>query len=431
MAIFPASFSKNSNDEMMLGGVSLLDLAQHYGTPLYVMDEETVRRNCRRYTRALQDYYPNSRVLYAGKANLNIGLLNLVANERLGLDVVSGGELFTALKSNMDPRTIYFHGNNKSVDELKLALQNNVTIVVDNELELSHLVSLSSESNPVPILIRLKPEIDAHTHAHIKTGQLDSKFGFDRQDLPRVLTFIKDHKELEFLGLHSHIGSQIFDVAPYEDLVEVMLDFVEMVHRDYGLVTQQLNLGGGIGISYLSGDDPPMIGDVLCVMAKAVKAGCERRRIPLPMLLVEPGRSIVGSAGVTLYSVGAIKNIPDLKTYIFVDGGMADNPRPIMYQAKYSFVLAKNPDADRTHVYAIAGKFCETGDVISHRVRLPEVSTGDVLVVLGTGAYNYAMASNYNRALKPAMVVVGNGEAKEWVRRETLDDLIRCDVYDA
>lgn len=431
MAIFPVSYSQNSKGEMCLGGLPLLDIAAEYGTPLYVMDEETIRQNCRRYTRALQDFYPNSKVLYAGKANLNVGLINLVASEKLGLDVVSGGELYTALKSHMDPRAIYFHGNNKSMDELRLAIRHHVTIVVDNDYELKALADLGSDTNPVPILLRLKPEIDAHTHAHIKTGQSDSKFGFDKQDLHRVLTFVNEHKSLEFLGIHSHIGSQIFDVEPYEDLVEVMLDFVEMIHRDYGLVTQQLNLGGGIGISYLSEDDPPIIGDVLCVMAKALKEGCEQRRVPLPMLLVEPGRSIVGNAGVTLYSVGAIKEIPDLKTYLFVDGGMADNPRPIMYQAKYSFVLAKEPGAIPTHIYAIAGKFCETGDVISHRVRLPEVQVGDVVVVLGTGAYNYAMASNYNRALKPAMVVVGNGEVREWVRRETYDDLIRCDVYDA
>lgn len=414
---------------LTIGGVQVSELVKQYGSPLYVMDEATLRGNCRLYTEPLKTHYPNSKVLYAGKANLNLPLINLMHSEGMGLDVVSGGELFTALKSNMDPRHIYFHGNNKSVEELRLALQHHVNIVIDNDQELDNIVSLGDEGLKANVMIRLKPEIEAHTHEYIKTGQIDSKFGFDKRELGALAKRIAEADNVTYLGIHSHIGSQIFDTEPFLDSVDIMLGYADTIRETAGLETKQLNLGGGIGIQYTESDDPPEIPAYIQAVCEKVKAVCKERNIEEPILLFEPGRSIVGNAGVTIYTVGTIKNIEGVKTYIFVDGGMADNPRPMMYQAEYTYDLAyRRPGVKGDKEYAIAGKFCESGDVLTHKVMLPEVNVGDLLVVYGTGAYNYVMASNYNRAVRPAMVMVSEGQVTELIKRETWDDLMRYDM---
>ncbi len=405
---------------LKIGGATAAELAKEYGTPLYVVDETTLRDNCRRYTDTLKTHYPDFLVAYAGKANLNIGLLDILASEGLGVDVVSGGELYTALKSRVRPETIVFHGNNKSIEELEFALKSGIRVVADNPQEIETIIKLNLEAR---VMLRLKPEIEAHTHDYIKTGHIDSKFGIDKRDYLAIVKELKKHSKIEFLGLHSHIGSQIFDVQPYEDLVQIMVGHMEEVGG-----VKELNLGGGLGIRYIKDDDPPAIEEVVSKMALALKAACKTKNIPLPKLILEPGRSIVGSAGTTLYTVGAIKPVPGIKEYLFVDGGMADNIRPMMYQAKYTFALADKMDQPAKKSYAIAGKYCESGDVLAENVPLPEAAVGDVVAVFGTGAYNYSMASNYNRSCKPAMVVVNEGKSRVLVRRETMEDLIRCDL---
>jgi diaminopimelate decarboxylase len=422
----PNSLTTGQNG-LQLGGIDIAELVAQYGSPLYLMDEATLRGNCRLYTEPLAQHYPNSKVLYAGKANLNLPLINIMHSEGMGLDVVSGGELYTALKSNMNPHHIYFHGNNKSVDELRLALKHGVNIVLDNEQELDNIVSLTQEGLDAKVMIRLKPEIEAHTHDYIKTGQIDSKFGFDKRELGALAQKIAEQNNVKYLGIHSHIGSQIFDTEPFLDSVDIMLGYADTIRDASGLETEQLNLGGGIGIQYTEADNPPEIPAYMEAVCMKVKEACQKRGIAEPTLLFEPGRSIVGNAGITVYTVGTIKEIENVKTYIFVDGGMADNPRPMMYQAEYTYDLVHQPGVKGDREYAIAGKFCESGDVLTHKVVLPEVSVGDLLVVYGTGAYNYVMASNYNRAVRPAMVLVSNGQHRELIKRETWDDLMRYD----
>ncbi|MGE4169596.1 MAG: diaminopimelate decarboxylase [Candidatus Margulisiibacteriota bacterium] len=426
--IYPESTSMDAQGGLSLGGVSVTELVRTHGSPLYIMDEATVRRNCRAYTETLAKTYPNATVVFAGKACLNLGLLNLMAQEKLGVDVVSAGELFTALRSQINPETIVFHGNNKSLEELEMAIQHRIRIVIDNVQELDNIKALTETlSQSARVMIRLKPEIEAHTHDYIKTGQIDSKFGIDKDQMLAVVEAILAHSQLEFLGIHSHIGSQIFDVIPFQDLAQLMAAHMAEIKAKFGIDIPELNLGGGVGIRYTTEDDPPLIETFVETLTQTLKAALDQRGLPHPRLLLEPGRSLVANAGVTAYSVGAIKDIPGVKTYLFIDGGMADNPRPMLYQSKYTFALANKFKSPSEKHYAVAGKYCESGDVLTHDVVLPEASKGDTLVVFGTGAYNYTMASNYNRAARPAMVCVGQGQSKVWVRRETLDDLLRLD----
>jgi diaminopimelate decarboxylase len=427
-SLFPLSLTINNQGHYCLGGISLVELAEQYGTPLYVMDEPTLLQNCAYYTDTLALHYPHSQVVFAGKANLNLGLLNILADAGLGVDVVSGGELFTALKSRIKPENIVFHGNNKSHEELTLALQHSIRIVVDNQAELERIIHLSkSLGKKALISLRLKPEIEAHTHDYIKTGQIDSKFGIDKRELKAVISGILQENTLQLLGLHSHIGSQIFDIHPFEDLAEIMTDHMLMIKNEFGIELKELNLGGGIGIQYTTQDDPPHIPDYIARMTAKLKACCEAKGLAKPRLFLEPGRSIVATAGVTLYAVGALKDIPDIKTYIFVDGGMADNPRPMLYQSSYTFALANKANAEANSVYTIAGKYCESGDVLAKDIPLPKAEVGDTLLVFGTGAYNYTMASHYNRSAKPAMICVKQDESRVLVQRETYEDLLRFD----
>mgnify|MGYP001377841932 CR=1 FL=1 len=428
MTIEPRTFTYNEDGDATIAGIRISDLAENYGSPLYILDEETLHYNCDLYLDNLKKHYKNSKVLYAGKANLNLAIAQFINNKKMCLDVSSGGELYTALQAGFNTKNIYFHGNNKSLKELDLAIHENISLIIDNEHELDNIISIvdsKKQKNRVPIMIRLKPEIEAHTHDYIKTGQLDSKFGIERQDLLAIAKRIDDHPGLLFLGIHSHIGSQIFDVQPYIDLVDILLEAV-LELKQHNISITELNIGGGIGISYIKSDSPPDMGQFISSVTKLIKEKFKEHQLTLPTLLFEPGRSIIGNAGITLYKVGAIKEIKNVKTYLFVDGGMADNPRPMMYNSEYVFTIAKKKKATTT--YSIAGKFCESSDILAENITLPPCQTDDIIIVFGTGAYNYSMASNYNRYCRPGMILVNDNEAKEIVQRESYLDLTRLDL---
>ena len=425
--IRPLTTNKQAQD-ILVGGCSLNELASHYGTPLYVLDETTIRENCRTFTRTLTEHYPNFTIAYASKAGLNIGISNLIASESVGADVVSGGELFTVLNSQIDRNKIYFHGNNKSKEELRLAIKNEVRIVVDNHHEFDMIEAIATaENKQALIMFRIKPGIEAHTHEYIKTGHIDSKFGMVFDDTLPLIKRIEAEDWAQFIGIHAHIGSQIFDMQPYYDLVSILVSFMKTIQTEFGINVPELNCGGGFGIQYTEDDKAPDISDIILSMASELKLLCQENNLARPKLVFEPGRSIIANAGVTLYSVGATKKVEGGSHYMFVDGGMADNPRPMMYQSQYTFDVLSPKTPNREH-YKIAGKFCESGDILADNVNLPIVNRDDVVVVYGTGAYNYSMASNYNRFCKPAMVLVNDGHHRLLVKRETYDDLIQHDI---
>lgn len=419
-------------DRLIIGGCDAVELARRFGTPLYVLDESLIRSNCRAYLRGFASAsYPAYRVVYAGKALLTSAVCRIIEEEGLGLDVVSGGELYTALHAGFPPERIYFHGNNKSPGELQMALDAGVhRIVVDNAYELELLEALAREADARPsILIRLTPGVDAHTHSYIQTGQLDSKFGFSLHEDVAAAAIRKalSSDRLRLMGVHSHIGSQLFDPEAYDAAIRAVFDFLEGVRADTGWVPEELNLGGGLGVPYVQGDPYPDPAEFAAYLAEAVRREAGGRGFPLPMLLIEPGRSIVGRAGITLYTVGSIKEIPGVRTYAAVDGGMADNPRVALYQARYEAVVANKASRPRTHVVTVAGKNCESGDILIRDLKVPELEPGDILAVFATGAYNYSMASNYNRLPRPAMVLVADGAADLIVERESYADLVRLD----
>lgn len=412
-----------------MGGCLLSELAHRFGTPLYVLDELSLRSSCRAYREALDRHYPGPALaLYASKANSSLAITALVASEGLGLDAVSAGELLTAIEGGMPPERIVLHGNNKSSEELALALQHGVTVVVDNWRDVELLTELArGRPGPVPLLLRFTPGIECHTHEYIRTGHLDSKFGFDPDQLEEVLTHLAGCRWAQVRGLHAHIGSQIFELEPHRDLAGVLADALQMARR-LGHSATDLNVGGGLGIRYVESDDPPSIDSWVQVVAEAVATACRERELELPRLLCEPGRSLVAPAGVTLYELGSRKEIPGFSTYLAVDGGMSDNPRPITYQSSYTACLADRPGAAAVETVTLAGKHCESGDVLLRELPLPASQPGDVLVVLATGAYNASMASNYNRIPRPATVLVGDGRAELVQRRERPDELLRYDV---
>ncbi len=426
--LLPLTAQVNGHDRLEIGGFDVSELVQKFGSPLYILDEETLRTACRHYRDAFKRYYPGeSQVLYASKAWNCLAVCAIVGSEGLGIDIVSGGELYTALKAGLDPSRLYLHGNNKSLDELRQAIESGCTIVVDNWLELKTLTNLTADrQTPTRIMVRLTPGIECHTHEYIRTGHLDSKFGFDPNQVDDLFKFISQQSSLTFVGLHAHIGSQIFELQPHQDLGAVMVQWLSKAAH-YGLAIQELNIGGGLGIRYTESDDPPSIDEWVKVVCESVVAACQTENIPLPKLLSEPGRSLIGSACVTAYTIGGEKTVPGIRTYISVDGGMSDNPRPITYQSLYRAVVANRMSAPIVGEVTIAGKHCESGDILIKDAQLPETHSGDILVVMATGAYNYSMSSNYNRLPRPAAVVVKAGEANVILQRETYEDLIRHD----
>lgn len=426
--LMPLTARVNEQDHLEIGGCDVIDLVHRFGSPLYILDEETLRTACRQYRQSFQQYYPGeSLVIYASKAWNCLAVCAIVASEGLGIDVVSGGELYTALQAGLKPEVTYFHGNNKSVEELKFAIESGCTIVADNWHELKTLVELNQDAgSPVRIMLRLTPGIECHTHEYIRTGHLDSKFGFDPDQLESVFAFVSQQPSLNCVGLHAHIGSQIFEIQPHQDLGNVMVQWLNKASQ-YGLSIQELDIGGGLGIRYTESDDPPSIEAWVKVVCESVVKACQEQGLSLPKLIAEPGRSLIGSACVTAYTVGSQKEIPGVRTYVTVDGGMSDNPRPITYQSVYRAVVANRMSAEVTETVAVAGKHCESGDIVIKEAQLPQTQTGDVLVVMATGAYNYSMSSNYNRLARPAAVLVHQGESSVILQRESYEDLIRQD----
>jgi diaminopimelate decarboxylase len=404
-----------------------MTLVEQFGSPLYILDEVTLRTASRQYRDAFARYYKGeSLVLYASKAWNCLAVCAIAGSEGLGIDVVSGGELYTALQAGVSADKIYFHGNNKSTAELDLAIESGCTIVVDNWLELQTLAEKASVGQLIRMMLRVTPGIECHTHEYIRTGHLDSKFGFDPTNLDDVFAFVSQHPTLNCIGLHAHIGSQIFERQPHKDLAGVLVDCMSKALR-YGLPIQELNVGGGLGIRYTESDDPPTIDAWVKGVCEALIAACEEQQLPLPKLLSEPGRSLIGTACVTAYTLGSRKVIPEIRTYLAVDGGMSDNPRPITYQSVYRAVVANRMSAPLTQTVTLAGKHCESGDILIKEATLPQTEPGDILVVMSTGAYNYSMSSNYNRLPRPAAVLVNEGEANLILLRETYQDLIRQD----
>jgi len=425
--LLPLTARVHHHDFLEIGGCDVTTLVEQFGSPLYILDEETLRSACQQYRDAFKQYYKGeSQVLYASKAWNCLAVCAIAASEGLGIDVVSGGELYTALEAGVSPNKIYLHGNNKSREELILAINSGVTIVADNWYELRTLVEIAQLGQSIRIMLRLTPGIECHTHEYIRTGHLDSKFGFDPNDLDEVFTFVSQQSALNCVGVHAHIGSQIFERQPHQDLAAVMVQWLRDAAK-YGLNITELNVGGGLGIKYIESDDPPSIDEWVKAICEVIQEACVAENLPLPKLLSEPGRSLIATACVTAYTIGSSKVIPEIRTYVAIDGGMSDNPRPITYQSVYRAVIANKMSSPLTETVTIAGKHCESGDILIKNALLPKTEPEDILVVMGTGAYNYSMASNYNRLPRPAAVVVANGEANLILQRETYQDLIRQD----
>lgn len=423
----------NSLGHLTIDGKDTVELAEEYGTPLYAMSEAEIRGNCRRYRNSMEQFYGGrGLVAYASKALCCKAVCRLAAEEGLGLDVVSAGELYTAQAAGFPPEKIIFHGNNKTPDELAMALDCGVgRIVVDNLTELRLLNTMAAATGKTAgIMLRIKPGIDAHTHNFIRTGQIDSKFGF-ALETGEAIEAVKEAlgmASLTLRGLHCHIGSQIFDIEPFCHAARVMLELMDRIRRETGAVLPELNLGGGFGIQYIPENDPVSGDRYLAEVSATVKEVCQKLGFPMPFLLIEPGRSIVGAAGITLYRVGGVKEIPGVRTYVSVDGGMADNPRYALYQSDYSFLAAARAAQPKSRVVTVAGKCCESGDLLGENVPLQPVEPGDLLAVLCTGAYNYSMASNYNRIPRPPVVLVGRNGHRAIIRRESLADLVERDL---
>lgn len=423
----------NEKGHLTFGGLDTVDLAVQYGTPLYLIDEDMVRDHCRQYKQSIEEYYDGKGlVCYASKALSCKEIYRIMKSEGCGVDTVSIGEIYTALSVGFPASDMVFHGNNKTEEALSFALEHGVgRIVVDNLTELKKLNRLAEEAGKKPtILLRVKPGVDAHTHSFIRTGQIDSKFGFAIETGEALEAAVEAAKmeHINLVGAHCHIGSQIFDVDPFKLAAEVMLGYMRDVREKTGVVLTELNLGGGFGIKYTEEDAPVPYADYMKQVSDVVKQKATEYGLPVPFILIEPGRSIVGPAGITVYTVGARKEIPNIRNYVSVDGGMCDNPRYALYQSKYDAVLANKADQPKDDVVTIAGECCESGDLLGENVPLQHAESGDILAVLATGAYNYSMSSNYNRNMKPAIVAVSQGESRVIVKRETLDDLIRNDI---
>ncbi len=428
--IVPVTTIIDSTNRLSIGGCYLEDLVEKYDSPLYVLDEITLRNSCKAYKKALEKYYPGASLpIYASKANSSIFMSNLIASEGFGLDAVSEGELLTALKGGVPNEKIVFHGNNKSDKEIEFAINNKIKVIVDNEHDLKRLKEISDSLNyDLEIMIRFTPGIECHTHEYIRTGSFDSKFGFGIEYLNTLFEVISKTKHLKLIGLHAHIGSQIFELDPHKDLGEIMVNVI-LQAKEFGHNIKELNVGGGLGIKYMQEDDPPSIDEWIKTVSLSVVQACKKNKLNLPILMCEPGRSIVSTAGVTIYKIGSFKEIPGIRTYLSVDGGMSDNPRPITYQSNYSACLINNPlNNNSKNKFTVAGKHCESGDVLFKELELGNCKTGDFICVFGTGAYNNSMSSNYNRIPKPATILVCNGEAEIIQKRESPHDLLKYDV---
>ena len=429
----PLSLNVNDHGHLALGAVDLWELAQQHKTPLYVMDLETLREKALSYKRCYAAYPGAIQPIYASKALSTVGILQLMHAWGFAIDVVSGGELFTAFKAKIPGEKIIFHGNNKSSKELSEAILFGVgRIVVDSLDEIERLGKLCNElTMPANVLLRVVPGIEAHTHDYIKTGQRDTKFGVPAEFVTEAVKRIVAHPRLNWQGLHAHVGSQIFDAEPLAQCAEVLLELANRLHQETGVWIKDLNIGGGLGIHYTAADDPQPLERLAEAAIIRIQNICSKLSKPLPRLLFEPGRSLVATAGITLYEVGTLKDIPGLRKIAAVDGGMADNPRPITYGAAYTADCVNKATFAERETYTIAGKFCESGDILIKQTELPPLALGDILAVYGTGAYNYSMASNYNRVPRPTMLLVdaASSQVHTLLKRETYEDLCRLDKH--
>ena len=423
---------KVQENQLVIGGVNASDLVKEYGSPLYVFDEALIREYCSDYRKYFKCEENNNRVAFAGKAFLTIQMCKLLNEENMCLDVVSGGELYTAYNAEFPLERVMFHGNNKTLDEIELGVKLGVgNFVVDNYYEMDVLNKIAKEYNKVQnIYLRITPGIEAHTHEYIKTGQIDSKFGFAPVEnvIEDAIKKAISLENINLAGIHCHIGSQIFDLEPYEDAVEIMLELVRNTKENFDYLIKEIDFGGGFGIYYTEEDEPKTTEEYCSVIINKVDEVCMRTGQERPILTIEPGRSIVANAGLTLYTVGSIKEIPSVRKYISVDGGMTDNIRPALYNAKYECLVANKVENCDLENVTISGKCCESGDILLEDIEIPKVESGDILAIMTTGAYGYSMASNYNKIPRPAVVMVKDNLARLICKRESYEDLIRNDI---
>ncbi len=429
--LFPVTARINAADHLVLGGCDTVELAREFGSPLLVFDEETLRAMCRQFVDGFTERYPSSRVAYASKAFLNPAIAKIVAEEGLGLDVVSGGELAVAVAAGVPMDKLYFHGNNKSPEELEFAVESGIgRIVVDNFHELRLLIEIARGRGVIQdVMVRLSPNVDPHTHVFTTTGILDSKFGFaiETGDAAQAIREALAAPSLDLVGVHFHLGSPIFELEPFSSALDTVLSFVAPF-KEQGLELREVSPGGGFAIGYVRDEPPPDIGDYAEAITNALKSRCAELGFGEPRLTVEPGRSIVGRAGVALYTVGAIKDIPSVRKYVSVDGGMGDNIRPALYDAKYEAAVASRMSDPPEEVVTLAGKYCESGDLLIRDIRLPVLESGDIIAIPSSGAYVPAMASSYNWNPPPAIVMVRDGSARLIRRRQSYQDMMAMDV---
>ena len=426
-------FSTNEKGHLTIGGMDAVELAKEFGTPAYIIDENVIRKNCRTYLEAARKYFgADALPLYASKALCFTGIYKIAAEEGMGIDCVSGGELYTAKRAGFPAERIYFHGNNKTDKDISDAMDMGVgTFVVDNCDELRAIAAEAVKRSVTQrILLRITPGIDPHTHKAISTGSIDSKFG-TAIETGQAMDIVKQAISTEgvhLAGLHCHVGSQIFDIEPFSDAADIMVRFIADIKAECGYEIDELNLGGGFGVRYTEYDREMDYASSIRDIAAIVTGYCKENGIKMPRVILEPGRSLVAAAGATLYTVGSVKEIPDFRTYVSVDGGMPDNPRYALYQSQYTALIANKATAPKDMRVTVAGRCCESGDLIGENMELQRAERGDILAVLVTGAYNYSMASNYNRIPRPPVILVKDGEARVAVRRETYEDITRNDV---
>lgn len=420
----------NQAGHLTIGGVDSLKLAKEYGTPLVVYDVSQIRNQIRAFKKVFEEEQVNYAVSYASKAFASIAMYQVANEEGAYTDVVSAGELYTAMKANFPMERISFHGNNKSKEELEMAVKNHVgKIMIDNFYEIDLLRQvLEEQDSEINVMLRITPGISAHTHEYDQTGQVDSKFGFDLDSgqADKALQEVLKNQRMHMLGIHAHIGSQIFELNGFEMAAAKLVDVAASWRKNYDYTAQVINVGGGFGIKYVQEDHPLKPEEFVKAIVKTIKDEATKHNFPLPEIDIEPGRSIVGPAGYNLYKVGSMKEIPGLVPYVAVDGGMGDNIRPALYQAKYETVLANDPQRKASQEFHVAGKYCESGDILAD-AKLPLLKAGDILAMLDTGAYGYSMASNYNRNPRPAVVFAEDGKAQVVIRRESLEDLVHLD----
>ncbi|MDD4859023.1 MAG: diaminopimelate decarboxylase [Dehalococcoidales bacterium] len=430
LPLFPITADINAQGHLTLGGCDAVQLAEEFGTPLYVFDEKGLRSQCAGFKKEFGQRYADTTVVYASKAVALKAILSIAKEEGLGLDVVSGGEMEIARAVGVPMERLYFHGNNKSAEELKMALELGVgRIVVDNFQELALLNGIARDMKRTPdILLRISPGVDPHTHQYNTTGITDSKFGIPLSRGEEAVAAAQKAGNVKLVGIHYHLGSAIFEVEPFRKGVEVMTDFIAGLKKKLGFEAKELDIGGGYAAQYVIDAPPPPIADYAEVVTATLTRQCRELKLTPPRLVIEPGRAIVARSAVALYRVGTIKDIPGIRCYVCVDGGMGDNIRQALYGAKHEALVANRATAKDTAVVTIAGKYCESGDILIRDIPLPEIAAGDVLAVATCGAYCIPMASNYNAAMKPAVVMVKDGKTKLIRRRETVADLTRCET---